>query len=853
MKKFLRLLSFVLVSILLIGVNYDNVVAAPSSVTIKEKTLLNYHNGSYFRFLVTTSDGVNRYAYCLDSDHSDPSGILNYIGVGGLDKNNSASNYYKIMSVLVAAGYPNYTLVDNSGNKLDDDHAFYVTQAAVWYARYGGAGLSPLTTSFHDRLLKSEMGNAYSKLIDAATNTSKYIGSNDAYITIYASDKSAISNEMEQKTINGEDILLSKTEFKIGMYQVTSDYTVNVIGGYLTNSDGTADYGTSKVFGPHDSFKIAIKADSDGAKTAKFTATLNNKVSRYDLAVYGKADWQTSSLQTVTMLVPSYEELKKEYSVNGNVIKKHEVFVNKVNKNDEKLAGALLEIYNDKDELITKVESSSEDVSVKLSAGNYYISEVKAPSGYILSNEKVYFSLTDEGNVLDVNGNMSDIRVVSIVNDLPTIKIRKINERNVDVKGAKIVICSYDMETKEESNCNFEWLTDGTTKELTVGVDFGSIEDGSYIIKEVEAPHGYELSAPKYITLSEGKLSGDYERDTVIIVDKSYLDISKTDVTGQDEVEGATLTLLDSTGKKIEEWVSTKESHRIYGLDTTQVYELIETQAPKGYVPLSVSVKFKLNEDGTVTTYDAVTMKELSNEDKLNIKNEVTKIKVSKVDITNEQELPGAKLQILNEDGTPVYQDGKILEWTSTNEPHYIEMLPVGNYKLIETFSPSGYVAVSNEVLFEVKAESGIQTVVFRNDVTKVMISKKDFTTGEEIPGATLKILDENGNPVYQNGEELVWVSTDEPHYIEKLPIGKYILVETLPAEGYEEGMYVDGILTSKYEFEVKDNILLKIEVCNKVMEVPSTGINISSSYMVGFGIITLGFGTVLVARRREV
>ena len=63
---------------------------------------------------------------------------------------------------------------------------------------------------------------------------------------------------------------------------------------------------------------------------------------------------------------------------------------------------------------------------------------------------------------------------------------------------------------------------------------------------------------------------------------------------------------------------------------------MIETQAPKGYVPLSVSVKFKLNEDGTVTTYDAVTMKELSNEDKLNIKNEVTKIKVSKVDITNE-------------------------------------------------------------------------------------------------------------------------------------------------------------------------------------------------------------------------
>ena len=179
-------------------------------------------------------------------------------------------------------------------------------------------------------------------------------------------------------------------------------------------------------------------------------------------------------------------------------------------------------------------------------------------------------------------------------------------------------------------------------------------------------------------------------------------------------------------------------------------------------------------------------------------------------------------------------------------------MLPVGKYKLVETVVPEGYVAVTNEIEFEVKAETGIQTVVFENDTTKVLISKKDFTTGKEIPGATLQILNTDGSPVYQNGEKLEWVSGEEPHYIERLPIGKYILVETLPADGYKEGMIVDGMLTSKYEFEVKDNNLLKIDVYNEVMDVPITGLDVSSTYVMGSMIVLAGLGTITIAHKKR-
>jgi uncharacterized surface anchored protein len=241
----------------------------------------------------------------------------------------------------------------------------------------------------------------------------------------------------------------------------------------------------------------------------------------------------------------------------------------------------------------------------------------------------------------------------------------------------------------------------------------------------------------------------------------------------------------------------------------------------------------------------------MSKEEILKIKNDVTKIKISKQDITNQKELPGATLRIVNTDGTPVYQNGKVLEWVSGNEPHYIEMLPVGKYKLVETVVPEGYAAVTNEVEFEVKPETGIQMVVFENDVTKVLISKRDFTNGEEIEGATLQIINTDGTPVYQNGEKLEWVSGKEPHYIEKLPVGKYVLVETLPAEGYKEGMIVDGMLTSKYEFEVKDNTLLKIDVYNEVMEVPNTGLDVSSTYVIGSMVMFVGIGTITVAKKK--
>ena len=186
----------------------------------------------------------------------------------------------------------------------------------------------------------------------------------------------------------------------------------------------------------------------------------------------------------------------------------------------------------------------------------------------------------------------------------------------------------------------------------------------------------------------------------------------------------------------------------------------------------------------------------------------VTKVKISKKDITTKNELPGAKLVIKDANGNVK------ASWTSTNEPKYIEGLAAGNYTLCETQAPAGYVLAKECIKFTVKADGTVASVVMYNKkqdtkVTKVKISKKDITTKEELPGATLVIKDANGKEVEK------WVSTNEPKYIEGLAAGNYTLCETQAPDGYV-------LATECIKFTVKeDGTMSTVVMYNKKQSVP--------------------------------
>lgn len=127
----------------------------------------------------------------------------------------------------------------------------------------------------------------------------------------------------------------------------------------------------------------------------------------------------------------------------------------------------------------------------------------------------------------------------------------------------------------------------------------------------------------------------------------------------------------------------------------------------------------------------------------------------------------------------------EIDRWVSTDAPHYMERLPAGKYTLTEVTAPDGY-AIAERVEFEVLPTGEVQTFEMFDDTIKVKISKVDITTNEELPGAELVIKDKDGTEIDR------WISTNEPHYVEKMPAGDYTLTEITAPNGYKVAESID-------------------------------------------------------------
>jgi cell wall-associated NlpC family hydrolase len=147
----------------------------------------------------------------------------------------------------------------------------------------------------------------------------------------------------------------------------------------------------------------------------------------------------------------------------------------------------------------------------------------------------------------------------------------------------------------------------------------------------------------------------------------------------------------------------------------------------------------------------------------------ITENQVQKLDADG-GEVEGASMQVIDSNGNVV------VSWTSTKEPYIIRDLDPGSYILHEDLAPAGYV-MANDIPFVITNTSEVQTISMVDK--KVTISKVDVG-GEEIPGASMQITDEEGNVVDE------WISTTEPHQASGLESGKsYVLHEVAAANGY--------------------------------------------------------------------
>jgi len=323
--------------------------------------------------------------------------------------------------------------------------------------------------------------------------------------------------------------------------------------------------------------------------------------------------------------------------------------------------------------------------------------------------------------------------------------------------------------------------------------------------------------------------------------------VSKTDITQAKEVAGATLVIKDLKGNEIAKWVSTNETKTIK-LKAGE-YSLTETIAPVGYKLSSTTIYFKVTEDNKIYVKDAsgnyVTV------DKIKFINELEKkqVPISKTDVTQSSEIPGATLVVKDSNGK------EIESWVSTNESHKI-YLTAGEYSLTETLAPTGYKLSRTTIYFKISLDGKIYVkngegkyiivdrVVMINELKDVAtIAKKDSTTGAYVAGATLVIKDLNGNVIkeYVTGTDVTRVTLDA---------GEYTLQETVAPNGYElskEVIYFsileDGTLRVKNSNgEYSDTAIITF-YNNPEVEVPPTAKSSTLMIIGGIALLITGIG----------
>ena len=350
---------------------------------------------------------------------------------------------------------------------------------------------------------------------------------------------------------------------------------------------------------------------------------------------------------------------------------------------------------------VSLAENMTARFDVQIPFGRYYVQEIATDEHYVLSGEKYLVNFEYMGQDIQT----VDIDCGQFVN---LLKRGRIEGHKVDDKSEPLENAVFGLFTADCVKFSRDTAVMTAASDENGYFVFDEIPYGEYIIHEIETPTGYIFSDESYpVTVSE---DGDVVEITA--VNKPItIEISKVNVYGE-ELIGAEMQLIDSEDNVVDEWVSDGTNHVVSKLGAGE-YVLKEIAAPDGYV-IAADIKFSVDVYGNVTVENVDSKAVSDNGDPLiTMVDDTTKVQISKQDITTGEELSGATLQIIDEDGNVVE------EWVSTNEPHMIEgkLIASKEYTLKEIIAPEGY-EIANEIKFTVNADGTVTEVVMYDEHT---------------------------------------------------------------------------------------------------------------------------------------
>ena len=459
---------------------------------------------------------------------------------------------------------------------------------------------------------------------------------------------------------------------------------------------------------------------------------------------------------------------------------------------------------------ITTDENGNATLS-DLPLGKYKIYENTAGDGFVLNKEVKEVELTYEDQYTAVV-----FEEVGYINERQKVEVtvtKKDSEDGSLLSGATFGLYAiediYDYKScTSVPQVNLPLVEEGTLIETATTDESGTVTFNAnlplnykFVIKELDAPKGYASTDYEYefTTEYDGQDKAVIKYEVVFENDITKVEVSKKDITNDEEIAGAKLIVYeDDTDTIIESWTSgddglnedgTVKPHMIKGLEVGKTYHLKEIVAPYGYA-IASEIEFTILDTGEIQ--------------KVEMKDEIAKgtISVHKVDSENEEKiLAGVVFNIsTHEDMSEPFMS------LETDETGYaiFEELVVGVYYIQEAEQIDGYIVNDHIYKVEVTADGDMLEITCVNQPTEMKFSKVDLTIGKELPGATITVTDKETGEVIDK-----WVSTDEPHIIKYLVEGKeYVMTEEIAPDGYYKAESITFTAKNGEKITMEDRIV---------------------------------------------